>query len=108
MHAYKKQSKETRTEVTVSNTPVSQILFMNFEAGGRLFHQSPNCKRLRSPGIDSNESFPPAYEAWRAGKSNMVIGPPGWESIPRLLKSLRNSGSGSTSAEGYSLFSLLL
>jgi hypothetical protein len=24
-------------------------------------------KRLRSPGIDSKESIPPAYEAWRAG-----------------------------------------
>jgi hypothetical protein len=25
------------------------------------------CKRLRSPGIGSKESIPPAYVAWRAG-----------------------------------------
>ncbi len=27
------------------------------------------CKRLRSPGINSKESVPPAYVAWRAGTS---------------------------------------
>jgi hypothetical protein len=31
------------------------------------------CKRLRSPGIDSKESIPPAYLAWLAGKSNRVV-----------------------------------
>jgi hypothetical protein len=31
------------------------------------------CKRLRSPGIDSNESIPPAYVAWRAGTSNRAV-----------------------------------
>jgi hypothetical protein len=30
-------------------------------------------KRLRSPGIDSEESFPPAYVAWRAGTTNRVF-----------------------------------
>jgi hypothetical protein len=41
------------------------------------------CKRLRSPGIDSKKSIPPAYVASRAGSSNRVVtGPPGWESIP--------------------------
>ncbi len=34
-------------------------------------------KRLRSPGIDSEESIPP-----------------GWESIPGLLKRFTNTGSG--------------
>jgi hypothetical protein len=34
------------------------------------------CKRLRSPGIDSNESIPP-----------------GWESIPELLKRFTNTSS---------------
>ncbi len=34
------------------------------------------CKRLRSPGIDSEELIPP-----------------GWESIPVLLKSYTNTGS---------------
>jgi hypothetical protein len=28
--------------------------------------QSPNCKCLRSLGIDSKEAIPPAYVAWRA------------------------------------------
>jgi hypothetical protein len=32
-------------------------------------------KRLRSPGIDSKESIPPAYVAWRAGTSNRVAVP---------------------------------
>jgi hypothetical protein len=30
------------------------------------------CKRLRSPGIDSKESIPTVYEAWRAGTSNRL------------------------------------
>ncbi len=33
------------------------------------------CKCLRSPGIDSQVSIPPAYVARRAGTSNMVIVP---------------------------------
>ncbi len=32
-------------------------------------------KRLRSPGIDSKKSIPPAYEACRAGTSNRVVVP---------------------------------
>jgi hypothetical protein len=31
------------------------------------------CKRIRSPGIDSKESIPPAYEAWRTSTTNMVV-----------------------------------
>jgi hypothetical protein len=31
------------------------------------------CKRLRSPGIDSEESILPAYITWRAGTSNRVV-----------------------------------
>jgi len=30
-------------------------------------------KRLRSPGVDSKESIPPAYVAWRAGTSNIGL-----------------------------------
>jgi hypothetical protein len=30
-------------------------------------HRARICKRLRSLGIDSKESIPPAYVAWRAG-----------------------------------------
>ncbi len=33
------------------------------------------CKRLWSPGIDSEETFPPAYVAWQAGRTNRVIVP---------------------------------
>ncbi len=33
------------------------------------------CKHLRSPGIDSKESIPPAYVAWQAGASNRVVVP---------------------------------
>jgi hypothetical protein len=31
------------------------------------------CKRLRSPGIDSKESIPPAYVAWRAGTTTLFL-----------------------------------
>ncbi len=31
------------------------------------------CKRFRSPGIDSKESIPPTYVAWRAGTSNRIV-----------------------------------
>jgi hypothetical protein len=31
------------------------------------------CKRLRSQEIDSKESIPPVYVAWRAGMSNKVV-----------------------------------
>jgi hypothetical protein len=30
-----------------------------------------NIKLLRSPGIDSKELIPPAYVAWRAGKTSL-------------------------------------
>jgi hypothetical protein len=56
---------------------------------------SPYCKRLWSPGIDSEESIPSAYVPWRAGydKKGCRSGQPGWELIPELLKRLTNTGS---------------
>ncbi len=33
------------------------------------------CKRLRRPGIDSEESIPPAYVACRAGTTNKIAVP---------------------------------
>jgi hypothetical protein len=53
------------------------------------------CKRLWSPGIDSEESISPAYVACLAGTTNRVVvpGPPGWESILGLLKRSINTGS---------------
>jgi hypothetical protein len=31
------------------------------------------CKRLRRPGIDSEDSIPPAYVAWRAVTTNSFV-----------------------------------
>jgi hypothetical protein len=44
-----------------TSLPVHSILY-----GARI------CKRLWSPGIDSEESISPAYVAWRASTSNRV------------------------------------
>ncbi len=33
------------------------------------------CKRLRRPGIDSEDSIPYAYAAWRASTTKRVVGP---------------------------------
>jgi hypothetical protein len=61
------------------------------------------CKRFRSPGIGSKESIPPAYVAWRAGKTNRVTVPArqaggidSLESIPALLKRLQTRAQGSS------------
>jgi hypothetical protein len=46
--------------------------------------------------FESQESIPPAYVAWRTGiydKKGCRTGPPGWESIPGLLKRSTNAGS---------------
>ncbi len=48
--------------------PFLQLIRMHFCTVGHV-HSEPRtriCKRLRSPGIDSKEPIPPAYEAWRA------------------------------------------
>jgi hypothetical protein len=42
---------------------------------GSLDYRARICKHLMSPGIDSKESIPPAYVAWRAGTSNRVVIP---------------------------------
>jgi hypothetical protein len=50
--------------------------------------------RLGRPGIDSEESIPTAYVAWRAKTTNRVSyrsARP--ESIPGLLKRFTNTGS---------------
>jgi hypothetical protein len=33
------------------------------------------CRRLWRPGIDSEDSIPPVYVAWRAGTTNRVVVP---------------------------------
>jgi hypothetical protein len=56
------------------------------------------CKRLRSPEIDSKESIPLAYVAWRAGTVTLFVVPVHRraESIPRnlFLDSLKFTNSG--------------
>jgi hypothetical protein len=49
------------------------------------------CKRLRSPGIDSNESILPAYITWRDGTSNRVVVPArkAWNRFLGSLKGLQ-------------------
>jgi hypothetical protein len=46
------------------------------------------CKRLWSPGIDSEEAIPPAYVAWRASTKNRVI-VPARQARNRFLGSLK-------------------
>jgi hypothetical protein len=57
---------------------------ISFQTG---FH-SRNGKLSRSSGIDSKESIPPAYVAWRAGTSNEVD-VPAHEAGNRFLGSLK-------------------
>jgi hypothetical protein len=53
------------------------------------------CKRLRNPGIDSKESFrQPMYPGVPYVKWGYRTSPPGWESIPGLLKRFKDTGSG--------------
>jgi hypothetical protein len=54
-------------------------------------HRSRIFKRLRSPGIDSNESIPPAYITWRDGTSNRVVVPArqAWNRFLGSLKGLQ-------------------
>jgi hypothetical protein len=62
-----------------------------FEKRGCIKHlpdRARTCKRLRSPGIDSKESIPPAYLAWRAGTSNGVV-IPARQAENRFLGSLK-------------------
>jgi hypothetical protein len=52
-------------------------------------------KRLRRPGIDSEDWIPPAYVAWRAGTTNRVV-VPARQARNRFLGSPKrfNTGSG--------------
>jgi hypothetical protein len=59
------------------------------------------CKHFMEPRSRSNASFPPAFVAWWAGTSNMVVVPARqvWESIPGLLKMFTNTGSGTADSK---------
>jgi hypothetical protein len=58
-----------------------------------ILYRARICKRLRRPGIDSEDSIPPAYVAWRAGTRNRVVVPAG-QAGNRLLGSLKGSQYG--------------
>jgi hypothetical protein len=47
------------------------------------------CKRLRRPGIDSEDSIPPDYVAWRAGTTKRVV-VPARQAGNRFLGSLKD------------------
>jgi hypothetical protein len=61
------------------------------------FYPEPEfCQRLRNQGIDSKESIPQAYVAWRAVRQIVSPHRPdrlGRESIPGLLNRFTNTGS---------------
>ncbi len=48
------------------------------------------CKLLRCSGIDSKESIPAAYVAWRAGTTTLFVVPSARLDSCELLKSLQN------------------
>ncbi len=60
------------------------------------------CKRLWSPGIDKEETIPPAYEAWHPGTTNRVVVPARQAGNRFLgsLKRLTDTGSGCRVPEG--------
>jgi hypothetical protein len=64
---------------------IAQLRFNSHPRAEPVFY-----KRLRSPGIDSEESIPPAYVAWWVGTSNRVVVP---ARQAGLLRRFKNSGS---------------
>jgi hypothetical protein len=66
-------------KVTDTDTYFSSEIFKLLRRPGidsaNLRSLSPYCKRLRSLGIDSEGSIPPAYVAWQAGTTNRVVVP---------------------------------
>jgi hypothetical protein len=72
---------------------MSKVRYQMF--GHKNMSRARICKCLKRPEIDSQDSIPPAYVAWRAGTSNRIVAPArqGWESIPGLLKRFTNTGS---------------
>ncbi len=55
------------SDTTVQDDPSRKILYS--------VDRARNCKRLISPGINSEESIPSAYVAWRAGTKHRVVVP---------------------------------
>ncbi len=63
------------SSVSPLNVSAIKCRYKAVAVAGLLLSRDRICKRLRSPGIDSNESIPPAYVSWWAGTSNKVIVP---------------------------------
>jgi len=47
--------------------------YSSFPYDSRAVSRAGILKLLRSPGIDSKESIPPAYVAWRAGTITLFL-----------------------------------
>ncbi len=77
----------------MSTSPAIYWLYQSTSVHTRKLHGSKArlCKQLRSPGIDSTSL---GSLLGRYAKSVCCTGPPGWESIPGLLKRSTNTGSG--------------
>ncbi len=76
-----------KAQVKKKEIYLSKIIVM--QVSGIFLYRARICKRLRSLGIDSNqESIPPAYVAWRACTSNMVVAP-ARQAGNRILGSLK-------------------
>ncbi len=73
---------------TVSGGILSGVSVLLFLKGTGSESRARICKRLRSPGIDSDNSIPPAYVAWRAGATNRVV-VPARQARNRFLGSLK-------------------
>jgi hypothetical protein len=54
---------------------LAPIDFLKIPAQFTDLYRARICKRLWRPGIDAEESIPPAYVAWRAGTTNRVVVP---------------------------------
>ncbi len=73
----------SRLANTESRARICKRLRNRFRQAGNLFLGSLKgykfrtriCKRSRRSGIDSEDSIPPAYVAWRAGTTNRVVVP---------------------------------
>jgi hypothetical protein len=52
---------------------MSKVRYQMF--GHKNMSRARICKCLKRPEIDSQDSIPPAYVAWRAGTSNRIVVP---------------------------------
>ncbi len=77
-----------REGIGLSYRPPGYIGWRNRFLGINFWPRARICKRLWSPGIDSEESILPAYVAWRASTSKRVV-VPAHQAGNRFLGSLK-------------------